>query len=71
MSKKVELIVEIDSAGKILVTPKGTTGVECLELMAFLDKISEMNIIETVANEDMRKNHKTSLKESIKDKLVD
>jgi len=71
MSKKVELIVEIDSTGKILVTPKGTTGTECLELMAFLDKISEMNVIETIPNEDMGKNYKTSLKESIKDKLKD
>ena len=37
--KKVELIFEIDKSGKILVTPKGTQGKECLELMAFLDKI--------------------------------
>jgi hypothetical protein len=64
MSKKVELIIEIDKKGKITVTPKGTVGPECLELMAFLDKIEGFNVLETTPNEDMGKNHvvKTSCK---------
>jgi hypothetical protein len=67
MSKKVELIIEIDEKGKITVTPKGTVGKECLDLMSFLDKIADFNVIETVANEDMGKNIKETLKNKIKD----
>lgn len=67
MSKKVELIIEIDERGKIKVTPKGTVGTECLELMAFLDKIEDFEVIETIANEDMGKNFKDLLKNKIKD----
>jgi hypothetical protein len=67
MSKKVELIIEIDEKGKIKVTPKGTVGPECLELMAFLDKIEDFEVIETIANEDMGKNIKESIKNKIKD----
>lgn len=70
MSKKVELIVEIDPTGKILVTPKGTSGSECLELMAFLDKISGINVIETIHNEDMGKGKIVS-KEFLKEKNKD
>ena len=61
MSKKVELIIEIDDSGKITVTPKGTVGKECLDLMSFLDKIDGLNVIETTPNEDMMRNTKTSL----------
>lgn len=68
MSKKVELIVEIDETGKIKVTPKGTAGPECLELMAFLDKIEDFNVIETKANEDMGREVKTSIKNKIWEK---
>jgi hypothetical protein len=68
MSKKVELIIEIDEKGKIIVTPKGTVGKECLELMAFLDKIEDFDVIETIANEDMGKDHKEYLKTKIVDK---
>jgi hypothetical protein len=39
MSKEVELIIEIDKQGNVVVTPKGTQGKECLDLMKFLDKI--------------------------------
>ncbi len=67
MSKKVELIIEIDEKGKITVTPKGTVGKECLDLMSFLDKIEDFNVIETIANEDMGKNVKDTLKSKIKD----
>ena len=67
MSKKVELIIEISSDGKITVTPKGTVGKECLDLMSFLDKIEDFNVIETIANEDMGKNVKDTLKNKIKD----
>ena len=67
MSKKVELIIEIIPDGKITVTPKGTVGKECLNLMSFLDKIEDFNVIETIANEDMGKNVKDTLKNKIKD----
>jgi hypothetical protein len=67
MSKKVELEIEIDEKGKITVTPKGTVGKECLDLMSFLDKIEDFNVIETIANEDMGKNIKTSLQNKLKD----
>ena len=60
MSKEVELIIEIDKQGNIVVTPKGTQGKECLDLMKFLDKIDGIEVKETVANEDMeKKNIKT------------
>jgi hypothetical protein len=67
MSKKVELIIEIDEQGKIIVTPKGTVGKECLELMSFLDKIEDFNVIKTIANEDMGKDIKNYLKTKIVD----
>ncbi len=65
MSKKVELIIEIDDSGKITVTPKGTSGKECLDLMAFLDKIEGLNVVETTPNEDMMIKSKTSLVKKI------
>lgn len=55
MSKEVELIIEIDKRGNVVVTPKGTQGKECLDLMKFLDKIQGIEVKETVANEDMEK----------------
>ena len=70
MSKKVELIIEIDKTGKITVTPKGTVGTECLELMAFLDKIEGFQVLETTPNEDMGKHAKDILKSKIQDKNV-
>ena len=68
MSKKVELIIGIDSSGKITVTPKGTVSKECLELMSFLDKIEDFNVIETINNEDMNLRGKDILKGKIVDK---
>lgn len=60
MSKEVELIIEIDKQGNIVVTPKGTQGKECLDLMKFLEKIDGIEVKETIANEDMeKKNIKT------------
>ena len=67
MSKKVELIIEIDEKGKITVTPKGTVGKECLDLMSFLDKVEDFEVIETIANDDMGKNFKDLLKTKLKD----
>lgn len=67
MSKKVEIIIEIDKQGNIKVTPKGTKGTECLDLMAFLDKIEGLNVIETVSNEDMGKEIKGVIILDIKD----
>jgi hypothetical protein len=71
MSKKVELIIEIDDSGKITVTPKGTSGKECLDLMSFLDKIEGLNVIETTPNEDMITKSKTSLVRKINNTLKD
>jgi hypothetical protein len=68
MSKKVELIIEIDEKGKITVTPKGTVGKECLDLMSFLDKVEDFEVIETIANDDMGKNFKDLLKTKLKEK---
>ncbi len=50
MSKEVELIIEINEQGNIVVTPKGTQGKECLDLMKFLDKIDGIEVKETIAN---------------------
>jgi hypothetical protein len=61
MSKEVELIIEIDKEGNIVVTPKGTQGKECLDLMKFIDKIQGIEIKETVANEDMEKKNIKSI----------
>ncbi len=55
MSKEVELVIEIDKQGNVVVTPKGTQGKECLDLMKFLDKIDGIEVKETTANEDMEK----------------
>ena len=55
MSKEVEFIIEIDKQGNVVVTPKGTQGKECLDLMKFLDKIDGIEVKETTANEDMEK----------------
>ena len=55
MSKEVELIIEIDKQGNVVVTPKGTQGKECLDLMKFLDKIDGIEVKETTANDDMEK----------------
>lgn len=68
MSKKVELIIEIDEKGILTVTPKGTVGKECLDLMAFLEKIDEFNILSTTPNEDMYKNIKEKTKNIIVEK---
>jgi hypothetical protein len=55
MAKEVELNIKIDKNGKVTVTPKGTAGKECLEIMKFLDKIAGFSTLETKANEDMKK----------------
>lgn len=56
MSKEIELQIEIDEKGKIKVTPKGTNGEECLDLMKFLDKINGTKNTETILNDDYYKN---------------
>ena len=65
MSKRVELIIEIAKDGSVTVTPKGTVGPECLQLMDFLDKIEGVTVLETIANEDMGKNYKETLKNNV------
>ena len=55
MSKEIELNIEIDEKGNVKVTPKGTVGKECLDILKFLDKLDGVEVKETVANEDMNK----------------
>ena len=61
MSKEIELNIEIDEKGNVKVTPKGTVGKECLDILKFLDKLEGVEIKETVANEDMNKTKKSNL----------
>jgi len=70
MSKKVELIFEIDQTGKILVSPKGTVGKECMDLMAFLDKIAGVEV-STTRFEDVNKTNKDFITDVVVDKNAD
>lgn len=54
MAKEVTLEVQIDEKGQIHVEPKGTQGAECLNLIAFLDKVKGLNVLETTPNDDMK-----------------
>ena len=58
MSKEIELNIEIDEKGNVKVTPKGTVGKECLDIMKFLDKIQGFKTLETTPNKDMKKDMK-------------
>lgn len=53
-AKKVELNIVIDEDGLIHIEPNGTEGTECLDLMAFLDKLEGFEVIETVKNKDFK-----------------
>ncbi len=55
MPKEIELNIEIDEKGNVKVTPKGTVGKECLDILKFLDKLEGVEVKETFANEDMNK----------------
>ena len=55
MTKEIELKIESDEKGNVKVTPKGTVGKECLDILKFLDKLEGVEVKETVANEDMNK----------------
>ena len=55
MPKEIELNIEIDEKGNVKVTPKGTVGKECLDILKFLDKLEGVEVQETIANEDMNK----------------
>lgn len=55
MPKEIELNIEIDERGNVKVTPKGTVGKECLDILKFLDKLEGVEVQETVANGDMNK----------------
>ena len=55
MPKEIELNIEIDEKGNVKVTPKGTVGKECLDILKFLDKLEGVEVQETVANDDMNK----------------
>jgi len=63
MAKEIELHIEIDKQGNVVVTPKGTQGKECLDILKFLDKLEGVEVKENVANEDMKKmpNTKTNI----------
>jgi hypothetical protein len=61
MSKEIELNIEIDEKGNVKVTPKGTVGKECLDILKFLDKLEGVEVEETVANEDMNKTKVSNL----------
>ena len=50
MPKEIELNIEIDEKGNVKVTPKGTVGKECLDILKFLDKLEGVEVQETVAN---------------------
>lgn len=65
MSKEVELEIKISKTGKIEVTPKGTSGKECLDLMKFLDRIPGFIIKETTPNEDMKRNENVEIKSNV------
>lgn len=54
MAKKVNIEIEIDEQGKIHASPDGTEGTECLNLLAFLDKIPGLTVLETVKNDDFK-----------------
>lgn len=54
MSNKVELNITIDEDGNITASPEGTQGTECLDLMAFIDKIEGFEVIETVLHKNLK-----------------
>lgn len=54
MSKEIELNIVISKDGKVIVTPKGTVGNECLDILKFLDKIDGFVVKETITNDDIK-----------------
>jgi hypothetical protein len=54
MAKKVDLCIEIDEDAHIHVSPEGTEGTECLNLMAFLDTIEGFTTVETLRHKDCK-----------------
>ena len=46
MAKEIELHIEIDKQGNVVVTPKGTQGKECLDILKFLDKLEGVEVKE-------------------------
>ena len=54
MSKLVNLKIIIDEMGRVHAAPDGTEGTECLDLMAFLDKIEGFEVLEVVKNSDFK-----------------
>ena len=68
MSKEIELNIEIDEKGNVKVTPKGTVGKECLDLMKFLDKIPGFVVKDTTPNKDMKDDYKEIVNQENKTK---
>lgn len=54
MAKEIELNIRIDERGQIHVEPQGTQGAECLDVMAFLDRVKGLTVLETTPNDDMK-----------------
>jgi hypothetical protein len=54
LSRRIELNIIINEDGLIHVSPEGTEGQECLNLMAFLDKIEGFTTLETIKNENFK-----------------
>lgn len=54
MSKRVNQKIVIDSDGNIVATPEGTQGRECIDLMAFLDRIPGFTVVEVKRTDDFK-----------------
>lgn len=65
MSKKVQIIAVIDSKGKITLSPVGTEGSECIDLMEFTEKLDDFTTEEIIPNNDMKTIKKAKISESI------
>lgn len=65
MAKEIELNIKIGKDGKIIASPKGTEGKECLDIMKFLDKLKSFNILETTPNEDMKESNRKIIESNI------
>jgi hypothetical protein len=66
MSKEVELNIKITKNGKIEMSPSGTQGPECLDLMNFIEKIAGMKNIVIDLNENIKYSQKEIINSEIK-----
>ena len=54
MAKAVEVSVEIDEQGKLMVTINGTHGPECLNVLQFVDQVPGFTVVETGHTDAMK-----------------